>query len=306
MDDKPLENRVGLPLKATPRWKSLLLAVPLSVGLLGYALPAASAEQREVAVMSKDVCGDKQVEMVGMEGRVQNTTSYAKFKDHKYGIELNLLPAKDSQQNQMFFYMIGPALCTLRMVKSAYLRAFGDKADDPDSVVKSIKVANITASLYELPTYSPIANGASFGISAFKNNIEYALGKKISYYTPPSWAVIMVHEAQHKEQRRKGLGNPSGEHTSPPMEFHATLYELLFMEQFPKSLLSPQDKINLNAHKEINHHYLLTQNAMNKWFDPSKSPKENICNFEINYLEPAKTDMKLLINKGFKRDPMCG
>ena len=53
MDDKPLEKRVGLPLKATPRWKSLLLAVPLSIGLLGYALPAASAEQREVILLSK-------------------------------------------------------------------------------------------------------------------------------------------------------------------------------------------------------------------------------------------------------------
>src|SRR3989344_3445381 len=140
MDDKPVEKRLGLPLKATPRWKSLLLAVPLSVGLLGYALPAASAEQREVAVMSKDVCGDKQVEMVGMEGRVQNTTSYAKYKDNKYGIELNLLPAKDSQQNQMFFYMIGPALCTLRMVESAYLRALRDNTDKPDTVINHFRV----------------------------------------------------------------------------------------------------------------------------------------------------------------------
>jgi hypothetical protein len=283
---------------------AVLPAVALLASLQAF-LPAFASVHKEAGVVSDDVCGDGQVRMARMEGGGFKATShFIRLKDRRYGVELNLFPAADPQQSRMFFAMIGPAICTLRAVESAYLRAFGDKTDDPGTIRKSIKLEHITTGAHERSTYTGVVNQVSLGRNLFRTYVPYGYRKSVNLYTPLSWAMTLVHEVQHKEQNRKGISNPSLDHPSSPMEFHAVLYELLFLEQFPRALVTAANRGNFDALNDMHADYLLYGSALYPWYDPAKSAKDNICNFEVGYLEKA-VGRKDLVNRGFTRDAMC-
>jgi hypothetical protein len=291
---------------AAPQLKRALAALALALFVSPQAfLSALASVHKEAGVVSDDVCGDGQVRMVRMEGGGFKATShFIRLKDRRYGVELDLFPAADPHQSRKFFAMIGPAICTLRAVESAYLRAFGDKTGDPGTIRKTIKLEHITAGAHERSTYTGVVNQVSLGYNLFRTYVPYGYHKSVNLYTPLSWAMTLVHEAQHKEQNRKGLSNPSLDRPSAPMEFHAVLYEVLFLEQFPRALVAAPDRANFSALQDMHADYLLYGSALYPWYDPAKSAKDNICHFEIGFLEKA-AGRKDLVNRGFTRDPMC-